>query len=256
MKTLSSKAAAAGLCTALALLGVAPATILVAAPTTTQTFTNSSGLTIQDEAANGEATNAVSQTLNVSGIGSITNITFTFTNFTTPNPDDLDFLLVAPNGTTNFEFMSDAGGTVSQNAANSVTGLTIVISDAGASALSDNGPLTSGTFQPGDYTPFSPETGASWGGGATGLTINHAQSTGTATFASVFTGVNASGTWTLYAADDLREGDGSVSTIGSWSLTITGAPVPEPGTWAMLTAGGVALLPLLRRRHRRNRQMA
>jgi len=62
--------------------------------------------------------------------------------------DDLDFLLVAPDGRTSFEFWSDAGGSSALVFSNPIT-----ISDSGASVLPDNGSglLASGTYRPADY---------------------------------------------------------------------------------------------------------
>ena len=57
-----------------------------------------------------------------------------------------------------------------------------------------------------------------------------------------FAGLNANGNWTLFVAD---QSAGSVSTLESWSLTVTG--IPEPSA-ALLAA--MASLGLLRRRRR------
>ncbi len=59
---------------------------------------------------------------------------------------------------------------------------------------------------------------------------------------SSFDGLNANGNWTLFVAD---QSPGSVSTLQSWTLTVTG--VPEPSA-ALLAA--MASLGLLRRRRR------
>jgi subtilisin-like proprotein convertase family protein len=57
---------------------------------------------------------------------------------------------------------------------------------------------------------------------------------------SSFIGLDASGNWTLFVADQAA---GETSTLQSWTLTITG--VPEPSA-ALL--GGLGMLLLLRRR--------
>ncbi len=63
----------------------------------------------------------------------------------------------------------------------------------------------------------------------------------TATLSS-FNGQNAGGFWTLFLADVSPL---SISTIQSWSVNITTAPVPEPGSAALL--GLAALFAVVRR---------
>lgn len=57
---------------------------------------------------------------------------------------------------------------------------------------------------------------------------------------SSFTGLNANGNWTLFVAD---QSPGNVSTLQSWTLTVTGVPEPSVAWLASLAA-----LVLLRRR--------
>jgi subtilisin-like proprotein convertase family protein len=60
---------------------------------------------------------------------------------------------------------------------------------------------------------------------------------------SVFNGLDASGTWSLYLAD---ENPGGVMTVNSWGLGLT--TIPEPSTLAL--AGLAALAGLLFRRRK------
>lgn len=60
-----------------------------------------------------------------------------------------------------------------------------------------------------------------------------------------FEGKSASGLWTLFVAD--RSG-GSIGTLTSWGMTITGVAVPETSSAVLALAG---LLPLCLRRRRR-----
>jgi subtilisin-like proprotein convertase family protein len=160
------------------------------------------------------------QTVTASGVaGSITAVTVTL-NFTSSfRPDDMEFLLVAPDGTSNLEFLSDGGG-------NSAIGATaITLSDGGATCVPDGAGWVSGTtYKPADYSAM--ETGTDFGLPA--LTINRAGSTcvganGTTTFAVAFgglSGTDVNGTWHLYARDDTGSGDAGAA-VSSWSITIT-----------------------------------
>jgi PEP-CTERM motif len=173
----------------------------------------------------------------VSGLGaSLSSITLTLTNFT--RCDDLDMLLVGPTGATLIVF-SDVGG-LGGNAA-----ITITLSDLAGSFLPDTTTLSGGTFKPTNEGAAQdifagPAPGGTYGdpGGATHPGPN--------TFASQFNGTNPNGTWSLYIADDVVQGDGETGSITGWTLDVTA--VPEPSTWALLIAGSAALIFFSRRR--------
>ena len=171
-------------------------------------FTNSSGISIP------EASNA-SQTLSVSGLaGQITHVSVIISGLTHSRPDDLDFLLVGPDGTRNLLFWSDAGGSVS------ILNVDITVADAGASPLPDSTAIVDdSTYQPADYDVA--EVGAVFA-------FNHATTNGTATFASAFNTIDPNGIWTLYAADDTG---GAAGGLSSWSLDFAvGGAVVVDGT--------------------------
>jgi subtilisin-like proprotein convertase family protein len=156
------------------------------------------------------------QTVSVSAVsGTITTVTVTLNFSSSVRPDDMEFLLVHPDGTSNLEFLSDGGG-------NSAIGATaITLSDSGATCVPDAGPWVTGTtYKPADYSAV--ETGTDFGLPA--LTMNHAGSgcsaNGTVTFAVAFGGLSANGTWHLYARDDTNSGDAGAA-VSSWSITIT-----------------------------------
>lgn len=113
-------------------------------------------------------------------------------------PDALDMLLVGPGG-QNAIIMSDVGG------GPAVTGVNLVLTDAAAASLPDDGPLVSGTFKPtndppGDFFQFPAPTPA--GGSAL----------------SAFDNQNPTGTWSLYI---LNDGTGYTSTItGGWCINL------------------------------------
>jgi len=156
----------------------------------------------------------VSSTINISGFGTVTSVAVKLNIITMPKPNNIDMLLIAPDGTSNLVFMSDAGG--DEN--NPFSG-TITLSDSGASVIPDSLALADGTtYKPGDYGAM--EVGADWGLGV--FTVNHPTTQGSSTFGTSFTGIDSTGTWTLYVRDD--EGpDFGDTEIGLWSLIINGA---------------------------------
>jgi len=132
--------------------------------------------------------------------GRVTNVTVTLNSLRHVNPDDIDILLVGPQG-QNALIMSDVGGTADAN------DLTITLDDAAASPLVDAGPLGNGTFQPYDVNDGSDDSPAAalkpLGGSAL----------------SIFNGTNPNGEWKLYVMDDNGPVSGSIS--GGWNLNIT-----------------------------------
>jgi hypothetical protein len=94
---------------------------------------NGSGFTIPDSGT------VATRTISVSGLsGGITNVSITLSFGPGPRLDDLDLLLVHPNGANNLEFMSDAGGN------SNFTG-TITLAHSGATCVSNNNTPVNGT---------------------------------------------------------------------------------------------------------------
>lgn len=199
------------------------------------TFTGP-GLTVND----GTAANPYPSIITVSNLATIPStgnrVTLTINNFSRPTGrlDDVDMLLIGPTGAS-LIFFSDVGG----NGAGAQN-ITVTLSDAASSYLSDAGALTSGTFKPtNESTPQDnfAQYGAPAGpyGNPGGATVG----AGTATFASQFNGTNPNGQWSLYVMDDAPNAVETAGSIASWSLSIDAASsVPEPSTWLM----GAALL--------------
>ena len=144
---------------------------------------------------------AIGSSLTLAGlIGVVDGLNVTLSDLSHSWPDDLDILLVGPDGTSAV-LMSDAGGGVGIN------GLHLTFSTRAASLLADHGPLGSGTFLPTDYETGDPWP-APWG-------------TAPATL-GVFDGTDPNGTWTLRILDD-NAGDSGL-LAGGWSLGFSLAP--------------------------------
>ncbi len=105
------------------------------------------------------------------------------------------------------------------------SGMTITLDDLGASDIHTSIPLVGGGFS-GTYQPD---------GRITDPLLVVSADPRPAMFSS-FTGLDANGSWTLFVAD---QSAGGISTLNSWTLTVTG--VPEPGA-SLLGALGVLLL--------------
>ncbi|MEO4000396.1 calcium-binding protein [Mesorhizobium sp. CAU 1732] len=180
-------------------------------------FLNTSGMAITTGPA-------VSQTITSSVTGTVTDVSVSLNGLSHTFGDDLDMLLVGPNGTNNLMFMSDVGGSTD------FVGDVLTITDAVAERMPDGTAIGSGAYKPTNFNASAPETDASFGS-ATGGIVSPGP-VGGGTFASAFGGSSASGNWTLYVADDLAGDDGSIT---SWGITITIA-----GTAAAVSGTGGA----------------
>ena len=154
-----------------------------------------------------------SSDIDIAGLnGIVTAVSVSINGLSHSSPDDLDMLLIAPNGLA-FHFWSDVGGS------NAVENVTVTVADTGASPLPDDGPIVTGTT----YRPYNNDTdGDEFPVPAQGPPYNEPTAVGSATFTSVYagmTGEQAGGTWQLFVTDD-KDGDGGTIANG-WSLNIT-----------------------------------
>ncbi|MBS1794652.1 MAG: VCBS repeat-containing protein [Acidobacteria bacterium] len=138
--------------------------------------------------------------IQVSGLpGLVTGLAVNIENFSHNFPDDVDILLVAPNG-RRIVLMSDAGGGTAAN------NLSLTFSDTAPSFLPDNGPLAAGIFKPTNYDDTDTFPAPAPQGAVSGTTLG------------AFYGTNPNGTWSLYVVDDNGSNAGAIA--GGWSLDI------------------------------------
>lgn len=142
-------------------------------------------------------------TISVVGLGtSVTDVNVQLFAFSHTYPDDIDMLLVGPQG-QNAIIMSDAGGSTD------IVNVTITLDDAAAAPLPDTTVIANGSYQPADYT--------------TGDTFPApAPAPSGAVALSTFNGTDPNGVWSLYIYDDVSGDFGSVG----WCLDVTAPQAP------------------------------
>jgi len=151
--------------------------------------------------------------IDVSGqSGMISNLKVTINGFSHTRADDVDILLVSPNGES-LILMSDAGGGVGAANAN------VTFDDAAAGII--NGAVVSGSFKPTDFNGES--TGDTFPSPAP-LRPYHQSNAAL----SNFYGTSPNGEWRLFVVDDRQTDAGTIS--GGWSLDITTTPIVPPPT--------------------------
>ncbi|PSF35666.1 hypothetical protein C7H19_15605 [Aphanothece hegewaldii CCALA 016] len=170
----------------------------------TPIFSNSNSITINDSSA----ASPYPSEINVSGLtGLITKVTVTLNNISHTYPDDVDILLVGPNGQKTI-LMSDVGGSSDLN------GVNLTFSQTAAASLPDLGQITSKTYKPTDI-----------GSGDTFATPAPAGPYDANL--GVFNNTGANGIWKLYVVDDANLDTGSIA--GGWQLAIQTQPtIPTP----------------------------
>jgi subtilisin-like proprotein convertase family protein len=169
-----------------------------------QTFTNPAAITINTI---GAATPSPSNIVVTGGPASISVVSVTINNFSHTWYNDVDILLVAPNGQS-LVLLSDVGNDFFGTTG--VTNVTYTFADFGNPISDVTLQYPSGTYQPvnnGAGDAFTGFTGA----------IGNSAPAGTNTFASVFGGDAANGTWSLFIQDDVGGDGGSIA--GGWSIT-------------------------------------
>ena len=205
----------------------------------TQTFSNPSNVKIPGSAFTSGVAGPYPSDIIVSGFPAthrISRVQVTLTNVSHTFPDDLDVLLVGPEG-HKFILMSDRG------AGTDLVNATLIFDDAASS------PLPAATITPGTYRPANEDiTENPLPLPAPAGPYQFPAPDGAATLASVFDGTAPNGTWSLYVRDDRSQDIGEIG--GGWSITITAAStdttppaISTPGDQTAEAAGpeGVAV---------------
>lgn len=170
-------------------------------------FSNTASLTMSG-ASNGEGTGVpYPSMINVTGVpGTVVSVTATLNKLSHSFPEDLDILLVGPEG-QNVMLMSDVGGL------RGINNVTLTFSDSASSALG-TGRVSTGTYLPSNLNPSGDKDAfpAPAPPKPFGSTM------------SIFHGTNPNGSWQLFVLDEFTSGSGSIS--GGWSITLATALAP------------------------------
>jgi subtilisin-like proprotein convertase family protein len=153
-------------------------------------YKSSTPITIGD----GGPANPYPATINVSGAPSVTGtMRITLFDLTHAHPEDLDILLVAPNGQS-MVLMADSGGI------NALTGngATITFDDAAGAVLPDSALITTRKYEPTTWGPVSPFIAPAPAGP---YLMPNSSVGGSINLNSVFGSGPPNGTWQLFIRD-------------------------------------------------------
>jgi uncharacterized repeat protein (TIGR01451 family) len=168
-----------------------------------QTFASGSPISINDNST----ASPYPALINVSGLtATVCRVTVTLNNLNHDFPDDIDIVLVGPNG-EGVLLMSDVGG------GNGISGATLTFDDTAAGSLPDAGQIVSGVFKPTNIGAKSD--------GFNDLFPAPAPAIRYTTNLASFAGINPNGSWSLYVLDDEAIDAGSIA--GGWSIALTTA---------------------------------
>lgn len=138
--------------------------------------------------------------LQVTGLsGLLTGVSVTLENFYHNSPDDVDVLLVAPNG-RKIILMSDVGGNTAVN------NVTLTFADSALTNLPDNSTFLTGIYKPTNVDNIDTFPAPAPSGLPDGNSL------------SAFWGSVPNGTWSLYIVDDNGNNAGQIA--GGWSLDL------------------------------------
>lgn len=161
--------------------------------------------------------NKFPSSVEVAGLsGTLTKVTLTVIDFTSGRPDDVDMLLVGPEGDPQVMLMSDACGETTFPSAQTWT-----FDDDAPSLLSDSDPCAvkgAASFKPSNFIGNAPEPDQFGAGGSIFPPFESTLAT--------FAGTDPNGFWDLFVRDD-QEGVAGFEITG-WALTLTVEPPAGP----------------------------
>ncbi len=171
--------------------------------------------------------------------GTITDVNVTLNGFTHVRPEDIDVLLVAPDG-TNLVLMSDIGGD-NVFPGEAVSGVNLTFDDQAPASAPTDSQLSSGTFRPtdddndveefvaGNVDTFPPPAPAPSGNLAL----------------AAFNGRQPNGTWSLYVVDDQPGPPEPASFSGGWCVDIvtSGTTTVTPTTTSTTSTSTTSTTP-------------
>jgi hypothetical protein len=181
-------------------------------------FTNMQPLTI----GGGAPSSPYGGSVEVSGHTSISGLKLTLFGVNYANPEDLDVLLVGPNGET-FVVAAGVGGD------SALSNATITLEDDALLRLPDSDAITEGqNYRPAVCTASG--TVAAYPAPAPSAPYTQAGCTSdSATFSSVFGNIGPNGMWKLYIRDDSGDPvvDGEGGSIAGWGIQLLAPTAAE-----------------------------
>lgn len=170
-----------------------------------------------------------------SGLSTIFNLRVTLFDVEFPNSENLDVLLVGPQG-QKMLLMADAGG------ASGLSGrTTLTFDDNAGQVLPDSSLIVRGSYEP---TTWEPGQTSFLAPAPVGPYVEPGSTVGgPITLGSVFAGTNPNGTWTLYVRNDLNafEPVGVAGGIGGWGLQFLAPTAAGVSVSGMVRSGKVGI---------------
>ncbi|MFN0278167.1 MAG: choice-of-anchor Q domain-containing protein [Pyrinomonadaceae bacterium] len=204
-----------------------PSTAVLTINDTATTFRNPTNIAING----GGPGSLYPSTITVAGgPPNIGSMRVTIYDYAARTEDNIDLLLVGPTG-QRFILMAGAGGTTDGGP------FTLNFTDTAGAVVPDNGPITTGDFEPTSYFPV-----ANFPAPAPVGPYNEPDGTiggsPTQTLFGNFGGTNANGTWNLYLRDDSTVGGAFGNVAGGWGIEFLSSTAASASISGRVTTSG------------------